>query len=306
VSTLDPAGRAAEQIAELFVWMAVGGFVIWGATIGLTIYAIYARYEPHDERRQKLLIVGGGIVFPTVTLTGLLIYGLSLLPELVAPAPAGSMKITVFGEQWWWRVQYFAAENEVIELANELRLPVGETVELNLESKDVIHSFWIPSLGGKVDMIPGRKTRLVLTPTRTGVFRGVCAEFCGSAHALMSFDVVVSEKKELTDWLTAQQQLAREPVESLERTGRDLFLANGCGACHAIRGTAARGVLGPDLTHAGSRESLGAGMMANERGTFERWILEPDVLKPGVHMPAFNMLARDEVGAIAAYLESLK
>ncbi len=229
-----------------------------------------------------------------------------MLPGLVAAAPAGSLQIAVSGQQWWWRVHYLSPDGAAVELANEIRLPVGEPVEFQLESLDVIHSFWIPSLGGKVDMIPGRKTRLALLPTRTGVFRGVCAEYCGSAHALMAFDVVVVEKEEFERWLVQQREPAADPLETIAARGRDLFLANGCSACHTIRGTAADGIVGPDLTHAGGRASFGAGTLRNVPGAVHRWITQTERLKPGVHMPAFDMLPEEELRALAAYLESLQ
>jgi cytochrome c oxidase subunit II len=305
-SALDPAGRGAEQIANLWWSMAAGTALVWAALVALVVHAIWSRRESHGERETRLLIVGGGVVFPAVTLAALLVHGLALLPGLLAPAPPGSLSISVSGEQWWWRVRYLAAEGGAVELANEIRLPVGEAVEFQLESPDVIHSFWIPSLGGKVDMIPGRRTRLVLLPTRIGTFRGVCAEYCGSAHARMAFDVIVTDKAGFLHWLEGQRQPAREPAESGAARGRALFLENGCGACHAIRGTPADGVVGPDLTHAGSRATIAAGTLANDAGGFLRWIAASESIKPGVHMPAFSMLPPDELRAVAAYLESLQ
>lgn len=305
-SALDPAGRAAEDIAELFWGMTIGAGIIWALMVALVGYAIYSRREPHTPRQASWLIIGGGVAFPTVTLSALLIYGLALLPELIAPPPEGSLKIAVKSHQWWWRVTYFGPTGETIELANEIRLPVGEAVEFELESADVIHSFWIPSLGGKVDMIPGRKTRLVLVPTRTGLYRGVCAEFCGTSHAIMSFDVIVSEKQDFTRWLNAQSTPAAAPASEQAILGAQLFQANGCGACHAIRGTDARGVIGPDLTHAGSRRSIAAGAMKNDPQQMKHWLSKTQHLKPGVHMPSYGMLPPEHLTAIAAYLESLQ
>jgi cytochrome c oxidase subunit 2 len=286
--------------------MTGSALVVWAALVALAIYAIWSRREVHTERQAKLLIVVGGVAFPTVTLSGLLAYGLAMLPGLVAPAPEGSLRIAVSGQQWWWRVRYLAADGAAVQLANEIRLPVDEPVEFRLESLDVIHSFWIPALGGKADMIPGRETRLVLLPTRTGTFRGVCAEFCGSAHARMAFDVVVVEKAEFELWLARQREPAADPADALAMRGRELFLANGCSACHTIRGTSGDGVVGPDLTHVGGRASLGAGTLRNERGAVLRWITETERLKPGVHMPAFDMLPQQELQALAAYLEGLR
>ncbi|MDQ3753111.1 MAG: cytochrome c oxidase subunit II [Acidobacteriota bacterium] len=305
-STLDPAGREAARIADLFWWMAAGSVVIWLAVVGLTIYAIRVRPEAHSLRAAKLLIIGGGVVFPVVVLSVLLVYGLAPIPALMAPAPAGSLRIAVSGEQWWWRVRYQPPGGGEVVLANEIRLPVGEPVQFRLDSPDVIHSFWIPSLAGKVDMIPGRVTYLALTPTKTGVFRGACAEYCGSSHALMNFPVVIQEKEEFIRWLAQQAEPAQSPVEPLAARGQELFLANGCSACHTVRGTPANGVVGPDLTHVGSRLSIAAGTLPNEPEAFRRWIAHTTDVKPDVNMPAFHMLPPEELQALAAYLKGLK
>lgn len=305
-SALDPAGRGAERIADLFWVMTAGSVVVWLAVIALAVYVTRASPEAHSRRRTNLLIIGGGAVIPTVVLAGLLGYGLALMPDLLAPAPEGSLRIVVSGEQWWWRVRYLRPDGEAVELANEIRLPVGEPVEFTLQSPDVIHSFWIPGLGGKMDMIPGRTTRLTLAPTRRGVFRGACAEYCGTSHALMAFDVVVLEKEDFARWLAHQAGPAQGSAEPHAVHGQDLFLANGCGACHTIRGTVADGVVGPDLTHVGSRLSLGAGLLPNELDAFVRWIAHTEEVKPGVHMPAFGMLPAEDLQALAVYLDGLQ
>lgn len=305
-SALEPAGRGAERIAYLFWWMTAGSMVVWLVVIALTVYVIRAGPDTFDERRARVLIIGGGALVPTLVLAGLLVYGLAILPGLMAPAPPGSLRIAVTGEQWWWRVRYEPADGEPVETANEIRLPVGEPVQFELDSPDVIHSFWIPALGGKVDMIPGRRTRLVLEPTRAGVFRGVCAEYCGTAHAHMAFDVIVMEKSVFADWLGRQRQPAVDPTEPRETRGRDHFFANGCAACHTVAGTEARGQVGPNLTHVGSRRSVGAGTVPNDTDGFIRWLERTNHVKPGVHMPHFGMLPRSELNALAAYMESLQ
>lgn len=305
-SALDPAGRGAEQIAEVFWWMVLASALIWMAFLAVSIYAIHSSHEPAKLKGTNLLILGGGVVFPTIVLSGLLTYGLATLPEHLAEAPPGALRIRVGGEQWWWRVQYRSGGDSAVPLANEIHIPVGEPVELLLESRDVIHSFWVPSIAGKVDMIPGRKTRLVLQPTRTGVFRGTCAEYCGASHAYMSFHVVVQERADFRKWLAHQAAPALPPATPLTAQGLALFISNGCGSCHSIRGTAADGVVGPDLTHVGSRLSIAAGLLPNEQDAFRRWIAHTDSLKPGALMPAFGMLPRDDLRSIAAYLESLK
>jgi cytochrome c oxidase subunit 2 len=305
-SALSPAGRGAERIADLFWWMSAGAVIIWLFIVGFLFYSVRAHPEAHNNRQTKILIIGGGTVLPTVVLAILLAYGLALLPDLVAPAHKGSLKIAVYGEQWWWRVRYQQADGQAIEVANEIRLPVGVPVEFQLESADVIHSFWIPSIGGKVDMFPGRQTRLFLEPTRTGIFRGVCAEYCGASHALMSFPVMVLEREEFSLWLEQESKPAQMPSEPLAARGQQVFLAQGCNACHTIRGTPAKGVIGPDLTHIGNRMSLGAGTLSNEVESLKRWIAHTDGVKPGVLMPEFRMLSQEELEALASYLSGLK
>jgi cytochrome c oxidase subunit 2 len=305
-SALEPGGRGAEDIAALFWWMTGGAILVWLGVVALTIYAIRTRPVARDGHWRSMLIIGGGAVVPTVVLAGLLSYGLALLPRLLAPAPEGSLKISVIGEQWWWRVRYHLPDGESVALANEIRLPVGERVTFELESPDVIHAFWIPALGGKMDMIPGRRTRLTLEPTRTGVFRGVCAEYCGTSHALMAFDVVVVEKADFVRWLETQQAPAAIVSSPSAELGRERFFANGCSACHTVRGTPARGLVGPDLTHVGSRRTLGAGIIPNDPAGFTRWLEETDRVKPGVQMPHFRMLPGAEREALVAYLEALQ
>ncbi|MBB3104236.1 cytochrome c oxidase subunit II [Azomonas macrocytogenes] len=305
-SALQPAGIEAERVAALFWWMTGGGILIWLVVMGLFIYATHIRrHKEHSVRRTRWLILGGGIIFPTVVLAALLVYGLILMAQL-RDFSGTTLKIAVSGEQWWWRVRYAREDGSMVELANEIRLPVGERVAFELSSPDVIHAFWIPSLGGKVDMIPGRTTQMILEPTKPGTYLGACAEYCGSAHALMKFDVVVMEKAAFAEWLERQAAPAKPPQDATAQQGLQAFLANGCGACHSVRGTEARGQVGPDLTHAGSRLSLGAGTLPTNAETFSRWIGHTDQLKPDVRMPAFGMLPADQLAAMARYLSELE
>jgi cytochrome c oxidase subunit II len=179
-------------------------------------------------------------------------------------------------------------------------------VEIVLDSPDVIHSFWIPSLGGKMDMIPGRTTRLVLEPERPGTYRGACAEYCGESHALMAFSVEVMERDDFDAWLAAERAPAAAPTADPARRGAELFHQVGCGACHAIRGTEATGDIGPDLTHLASRRTLAAGTLPMTEEALVRWISDPQAVKPGARMPAFGVLGEQRVEALAAYLASLK
>ena len=305
-SSLAPAGEQADRIAALFWWMCAGAAVVWLATVALGVY--YGR--PHagtpNRRRDHWLIVGCGIVIPILVLTTLLVYGLAMLPSVVARAPEGSLVVEVQGEQWWWRVRYERPGQAPVELANEIRLPVGEPVQFRLSSDNVIHSFWIPALGGKMDMIPGRVTYLALTPTRTGVFAGACAEYCGTAHGWMRFGVEVVEREAFDQWLAHQARPAAMAAGAEAARGAELFVANGCGACHTVRGTAADGVIAPDLTHVGGRMGLAAASLGNGADALRRWIARAEEIKPGVHMPSFDMLPGEDLTALARYLEGLR
>jgi cytochrome c oxidase subunit 2 len=307
-SALDVAGRDAERVARLWWWMAAGAAVVWCAMVALTVACVRVDPRRHRDRAARVLIIGGGTVVPVVVLGALLGYGLASTPELLALPPPGGLVVAVSGEQFWWRVRYHPNDSDVaaFELANEIWLPVGERIELRLSSPDVIHSFWAPSLGGKMDMTPGRVTRIALEPTRTGVYRGACAEYCGDSHAFMNFDVVVVERAELVDWMERQALPAAAPASEEAARGQRFFLADGCGACHTIRGTAADGVVGPDLTHVGSRARLAAGMLPRDRAGLARWIEQADRIKPGSHMPMFGMVDRSHVTALAAYLDGLR
>lgn len=305
-SALDPAGEAATHISQLFWLMTAAAALIWLAMVAITLIATYREPTPESARHGRILIIGGGVIFPTLVLAVLLAYGLSMLPPLLAAAPPGSLQIHVTGEQYFWRVRYSGPDGREVELANELRLPVGQPAQLLLDSRDVIHSFWVPALAGKMDMIPGRRTQLQLLPTRTGVLRGACAEYCGTSHAFMAMRVVVLEPEEFSRWLQAQAEPARRPVEPEAVRGGALFTQNGCGACHTLRGTHARGVIGPDLTHVGSRLSLAAGTLANEPAQFAQYLSAVDRIKPGTGMPHFGMLPAADLRALGAYLEALQ
>jgi cytochrome c oxidase subunit 2 len=304
-STLDVAGRDAERISELFWIMTTGAIAIWGLVVLVATHAIRHRRDQYSHRTSNLLIIGGGVVLPAVVLAALLAYGMPVLGDVLTPAPANGLRIDVTDKQWWWRVQY-SVDGRLIETANELRLPLGQRVNLRLSSLDVIHSFWVPSIAGKMDMFPGRVTHLSLEPTRTGTFLGACAEYCGASHALMGFTVVVLDSGHFERWLDEQAAFARPAQDTLAQQGAAEFLANGCGACHTVRGSAADGRIGPDLTHVASRVRISAGSLQPRAPDFARWIAEPDSIKPGVHMPAFRALPPDRVTMLAAYLSGLR
>ncbi|MBM9596173.1 c-type cytochrome [Rhodobacteraceae bacterium MCCB 386] len=304
-SALAPAGREAELLADLFWIMLAGAVVLWLAINGLMFYVTRINVGHMPRRLAEGIIIGGGIVFPVIVLAALLGYGLTLMP--LTRVPGDGLRIRVTGEQWWWRVEYWpeGAEAPVVA-ANEVRLPSGRRTDIELAAHEVIHSFWIPALGGKTDMFPGRDTLMTLEPLTPGVYRGQCAEFCGESHALMAFQAVVLPEEEFADWLEAEAAPARPPSGPLEAAGQEVFLAQGCGACHTVRGTPATGAVGPDLTHVGSRLTIGAGTLPPTAEALANWIAHPGTIKPGVEMPSYDELAPDDLAALAAWLEGLE
>lgn len=304
-SALAPRGPHADYIATLSWIMFTGAGLILLLVIVMTALAIFAPKSFRDRIGQRSTVVIGGIAFPLVTLTALLIYGLLGGRSLVTSGPA-ALRIEVIGERWWWRVHYIDASGETrLVTANEIRIPTDLPVEFVLKSQDVIHSFWVPSLAGKLDMIPGHVNSYRFEADRPGVYRGQCAEYCGEQHALMAFYVVAMPKEEFEAWYADQVEPAAPPFLPFLKRGEALFVENGCGACHTIRGTSANGDIGPDLTHVGGRLSLAAGILPNNVGTFAGWISSAQHIKPGNQMPSFGNLEGEELRAIAAYLESL-
>jgi cytochrome c oxidase subunit II len=305
-SALVPRGTEAQEIDALF-WTVTG--VSAAVTILVVIVTAIALRGPEGWRRvlaTDRMVVGGGIVLPVVVLSILLVYGLLVMQAGAARSrDAEGPGVTITGKRWWWQVVYEGRDGREIVSANELRLPVGRPVAIRLETDDVIHSFWAPQLGGKLDMIPGRSNTLTLEATEAGVSRAQCAEYCGGAHALMSMYVVALEPDAYEAWLAAEAAPASQPASEPARRGMALFLQNGCGACHAVRGTEADGTIGPDLTHVGGRLSLGAAALPNDADAFARWIADNQHVKPGNLMPPYRNLSRDELAAIATYLEGL-
>ena len=238
--------------------------------------------------------------------TVLLVFGLASLRSALRPG-SDPLSIEIVGSQWWWRVRYHTASGAYVESANEIRLPVGRRVEARVASTDVIHSFWIPAIAGKIDMIPGRINRVQLEPTRAGAYRGACAEFCGSSHARMNLVVLVMENAAFERWLAAESAAydsssAPDPV----RRGESAFFERGCSTCHTVRGTDAVGVLGPDLTHLATRQSIAAGLLPMQPGHLRRWIRETVRLKPEARMPAFHALPESTLDDLVAFLEHLR
>jgi cytochrome c oxidase subunit 2 len=305
-SALDPAGEEASAVYHLFLVMVIGGALIWFAVVSLIIYAGRRRDRLWSEVRAGKLIAWGGVAFPVTVLLALLAYAVWLMPAIrpwiarYAPEPE---TIEVVGEQFWWRIRYPATDGAAaFETANELRVPVGKRVAFSLKSADVIHSFWIPALGGKMDMIPGRTNTLSLMPTRTGIYRAQCAEFCGTSHTLMAFSVVVMEENDYAAWRRERAKGNRPSTSEGER----LFSRHGCAGCHSVQGVTQTAGFGPDLTFFGERQTVGAGTLANNQENVARFIRDPAAVKPGARMPAFAMLPDADIAAIADYLVGLR
>jgi cytochrome c oxidase subunit 2 len=319
-SALEPAGQQAAHISKqwwLFLWVLTA---VFGLVAIVLFFAIYRRRQqnetvasdlllppdrPGDTRLSKAVV---GCVIATIVilfallfsdfLTGRAIYALSSDPN--------ALIIKVTGHQWWWEVQYDDPNpSNVMVTANEVHVPIGRTIKIDLRSLDVIHSFWAPNLNGKKDLIPGHPTSTWLKADREGTFRGQCAEFCGLQHAHMRFEFVAEAPEKFETWLTARRQSATGPANESQQRGQEVFLANQCVMCHAIQGTNARATAGPDLTHIGSRTLLAAGALPHTARDLARWIANPQKIKPGVRMPA-SELGFEDLTALVDYLESLK
>jgi len=304
---LDPGGPAAAAIATLsWVLLALTGLIL-AIVLAAIALALLGRPAWRAWLSGERLVWIGGVALPIVVLTGLLIYGLTTTGRLAAAGPPGEMRVRVTGEMWWWRVAYLdAAGREVIHDANEVHIPAGRPVTFELEAADVIHSFWVPRLAGKLDMIPGRRNVLRLQADAPGVYAGQCAEFCGGPHALMGFLVVAHPPAEFERWRAARLRPPAPPSDPLAARGAAVFAASGCGACHRIAGSAANGLAGPDLTFVGARRSLGAGILPNNQGTLAGWVADSQAIKPGNRMPPFRTFSGEELRALAAYLEGLR
>ena len=304
-SVLAPAGVEAAALHELTLVLLVGAAVIFGGV--MLLLALALRRGGKRAVPTAWWVLGGGIAFPVVLLSALLLYSTLRVAGLERTLADPPLVVTVIGRQWWWEVRYRdpAGGGEVV-LANELRLPAGRPAQIALASVDVIHSLWVPELGGKRDLVPGRTDHLVVTPLRAGVFRGECAEFCGAQHAKMALPVVVMPAAEFAGWLSAQARPATLAAAERVDAGALAFRTHGCAACHTVRGVNGPLDRGPDLTHVASRLTLGAGVLPNEPGAVKRWLVGVQALKPGARMPSYAHLDGATLAALADHLERLQ
>ncbi|WP_240623357.1 cytochrome c oxidase subunit II [Brevundimonas lutea] len=302
---LDPAGPFAGPLNTL-AWVLFGmGFLVLVVVLIALGVALFGPRKWRQRLGGETLVWAGGLAFPIVVLSALLIYGLGLTTHLTPDPEPGEMRVRVTGEMWWWRVAYLDDQGrEAWQDANEVHIPVGSTVVLELDSADVIHSVWVPRLSGKVDMIPGRRNYMRIQADEPGVYGGQCAEYCGGPHALMGFVVVAHEPEAYAAW--AARQATPVQTAALPSPGAEVFDRAGCGACHAVRGTEFNGLAGPDLSRVGARRTIGAGILPNNEGTLGGWISDSQSIKPGNRMPAYPVLTGQELRDVSAWLKGLQ
>lgn len=294
------------RVAEITQVLFIGAAVIFMLVIIMLILALYGPARLRRRLGRRSLIVGAGVVFPVTALSALLVYAWSTTSVTSRDNTQPTARIEVTGEMWWWRVRYLDQDGRLLfETANDIRIPASVPVVFELKSDNVIHSFWVPELAGKLDMVPGRVNRLRVQAQRPGLFRGQCAEYCGAQHAKMMFQVQALTLDEFRAWIISQRLPASEPADARLLHGKRLVV-QACAQCHTIRGTEAAGTRGPDLTHIGSRSSLAAGVLPVNVGTLAGWIADSQHIKPGNQMPSFNQFSGENLRAVARYLESLK
>lgn len=305
-SALDPAGEEAREVARLF-WVMTAGFgVTWAAVVLLALHASRWKRHPVSAGAAGRLIFWGGAVFPVSVLTALLSYALWLMPGLrpFSETSHAGVEVEVVGHQFWWHVAYRLADGTEAVSANEIRVPAGERVSFTLRSADMIHSFWVPVLAGKMDLIPGRTNRISVLADRPGTYRGQCAEFCGTSHAFMAFPAVVMEAADFRAWVEARAKPS--PGLAAGDDGARLFREHRCGDCHRVAGMGAAGTAGPDLSHVGSRLTIGAGLLDNSEDSIARFVSHSGLLKPGSKMPSYAGLTEAEGAALVRWLKALQ
>lgn len=312
-SALNASGTAAVHLRQLIILITVVCALVWFGVMGTLVFGLFHRRErSQDPLRQSAMRARrmARSVAAATAATTIIILALTLASfyttRALSVAGNDDLLIRVRGVQWWWEVKYLnPAEGGPFVTANEIHIPVGRNVRVQLEGADVIHSFWVPSLAGKQDMIPGRLNDVMLHAQRPGIYRGQCAEFCGLQHARMAFVVIAQPPDLFAKWIEAQQRDAAPTDDAEAKTGKAVFEAKACAACHTVRGTLAGGTNGPDLTHVGTRKTIAAGVLETTRGSLAAWIADPQTIKPGNNMPMVP-LQPDELRAVSAYMMSLR
>lgn len=323
-STFNVHGPAARSIGNLSWAMTILFAVttlVMGILLGIAFYrrrGTLAEHEPIDAGGGQIWIAIGGIAIPVVVLTILFVIGLSLMSDFPihgmpgmpsSSQMVGSMKpeILIIGHQWWWEMRYLNDDpSKMFTTANELHLPVGRPVNIEVETADVMHSFWIPALNGKVDLIPGQPNFIRLVASQPGVYTGQCAEYCGEEHALMRLMAVAQEPGAYQTWIADQLKPGEQPASPDAKAGEQLFVSTRCAMCHTVRGTTAGGRVAPDLTHIGSRRMLASDIFPNNDAYLEAWITNAQSLKPDCLMPSLPDYTGEQISDLVAYLRQLK
>ena len=309
---LKPAGREAHRIFDINAWLTIVGVAVSVLVLGLLAYALVRPGEENttdesdtvgENKLERRLLIGGGIIMPAIVVAGF--FGVQIASTM-AQHQSGQFVIEVTGHQFWWQVHYRGVNGvEPFDTANEIHIPTHTNVTVMLRSDDVIHSFWVPQLAGKMDLIPGRVNQMVLSADTPGTYAGECAEYCGIQHAWMKFQVVAQKPDEFQTWAENQAKPAPDPQTDLQMQGKQVFLGQSCVGCHTIKGVSEKSEFGPDLTHLASRNKIGAGIKQLTKGNLTSWIANPQAVKPGVKMPP-QQLSRDQLDALVAYLMSLE
>ncbi len=314
-SMFSPGGPAASHLANLgwfvFILFIVVAVIMW-VLLGWAAVRRRGSFDEHapvDVGGGQPWVLIGGFAIPFVILAAVFVIGLDAMAEfpLAGPRETVPAEIRVTGHRWWWQINYVKGPlDQQIATANEIHIPIGRPVDIDLTSDDVIHSFFVPRLHGKVDLIPGQMNRIRIQATQPGVYRGQCAEYCGAQHAHMILIVVAQPPADYEAWMAQQIASAEEPATDQQRRGQQLFLSKACVLCHTIRGTRAQAKVGPDLTHIASRQGLAANTLVNNEANLEAWVTHAQSLKPLAVMPDVNEFTGQEVRDLVAYLQQLR
>lgn len=314
-SALDPAGPQAERLFDLSVGLWITASVVMVLVMAALAMALVRGRrrdapdvsEASEARARRVVAIAAGVTLAILIVFLVSSYLTGRAYAHTDHAGGRPLQVTLVGHQWWWEVTYNdSVPSRTLTTANEIHVPVGRPVVVTMQSRDVIHSFWVPNLAGKKDLIPGYTTTTWFRADRPGIYRGQCAEFCGYQHALMGMLVIAESPAEFERWYAAQLAGSAPPADTLARKGKDVFLGpHGCVLCHTVRGTDAGGRVGPDLTHLASRRTLAAATVPNNRGWLGGWVMDPQSIKPGSRMPS-NDMRPDELQALLAYLQSLR
>jgi cytochrome c oxidase subunit 2 len=321
-STLQGSGPASARISHLSWFMTILFLIITVIMWTLVGWGFYRRrgtlaeHEPVTANGGQIWIAIGGVAVPLIVLSVLFVLGLNLLTDFPIHGMHGGMasaqmtmkpEIRIIGHQWWWEVQYLNDDvSKEFTTANEIHLPAHRPVNIEVVTRDVMHSFWIPALHGKVDLIPGHPNYIRLEASQAGSYTGQCAEFCGAQHANMRLLAIAQEPEDYEAWLEAQRRPGSEPQEQDAIAGKQIFLAGPCSMCHTVRGTMAGGSVAPDLTHIGSRQYLAANSFPNNDAYLEAWITHAQSLKPGAQMPDLTQFSGEQLHDLVAYLRQLQ